>query len=264
MAIENKNIAADNFWLNIAAENIYASFEKRKKSVEDLNKVILWAFGVFTAGGFGLIFFKNLKDLNVISLWCFGFAYFFLVFAYLISNSAQYPIATNYNPLSVLEIQNTFEKAVIEQAKRFTLASILTFVGFGFLAFAILNAFISSKFEAVKIVALPGLSLKTDIVFIGDSAFVPLAVNTKKNSQVTISILYGVDRAKLLFSRPFLTDSSGKLSYTYPLIGDTIEEINVEASILQFESTQNQLKLTARASLSAKNKRTKSKKVIPQ
>ncbi len=115
MAIESTNIVSEKFWLNLAAEQIYSSFEKRAASVKSLQTIILWTYGLFTASGFVSSIFKDISAFPDCSLILFGIAFFLLTFAYALSNEAQYPVTSSFHPNDTVAIAESFSAAVKKQ-----------------------------------------------------------------------------------------------------------------------------------------------------
>jgi hypothetical protein len=233
MAITDKYIANETFWLNIAAENIYSSFEKRAASVSYLKKVIEWAFAIFTTTGFvGGTFGVSINGFSIISLVCFGFAFSFLVFAYVLAGKAQYPVAKTYHPNDVADISKAFGQAVTEQTKQFKIASKVTIWGFLFLAFGVLFMFWHANQPPCKPkeVMINPLILKAGIEKRNDSVFIPVTAMAAKdtslkdtNNIITLYIsVIRKEKDSIICNKPYKLDTAGHFFYSY-LVPDSVK-----------------------------------------
>jgi len=226
MAIEDKKIASETFWLNIAAENIYSSFEKRATSVGNLKKVIEWAFAIFTTTGFvGGTFGVTITGFNIISLVSFGIAFCLLVIAYVLAGKAHYPVAKTYHPNDVADISKAFGEAVAEQTKQFKRASGVTILGFFFLAFGILFLFRYAKQQPsppVKVIINPllikaGIEKRNDSVFIPVTAMAEKDTSLKNTNNTVILSISAIRNGKdfSLCNNPYKLDTAGRFFYSY-------------------------------------------------
>jgi len=227
MAIEDKKIASETFWLNIAAESIYTTFEKRAAGVKNLKEVIAWAFAIFSATGFvGSVFGKAIENFNDKSLWCFGIAFFLLTFGYVFAGQAQYPVIKTYHPNDVSDISKAFGEAVKTQSKYFGIAAATTMLGFFFVAMAILFLFKHAKEKPkpeIKEAIIIPLLVKTSVVKKGDTCFIPVTVMTKPDANdVSISIsAFKGDKDSVLLNGTFETDTSGRVFISHPIVPAT-------------------------------------------
>ena len=238
MAITDKHIAGETFWLNIAAENIYSTFEKRATSVKNLKLVIEWAFRLFLTGGFVLSIFGSIENFNLISLVLFGIAFFFLTASYALASQAQYPVTKEYHPNDVSDISIAFSSAVKTQADFFKWAAGMTLTGFFFLALAILFLFYKAKKppEVVKITVNP-LLLRTSIEKKEGNYFIPVSIMTLPDSKIDLTITGVKDgENNVLYTQPFLADTTGRISYSYPLTTKEFDTFFVRAGIQESEA----------------------------
>jgi hypothetical protein len=222
MALADKNIANEAFWLNMAVENIYSSFVKRATSVKNLKEVITWTFTIFTGAGFvGSIFGTSIKNYNQTSLVLFALAFFLLTLAYVLAGQAQYPVSRTFHPNDVSDISNAFGAAVKIQTNYFRLAAGTTMAGFFFIALAILFLFYHAK-EApeTKKISVNPLLLTTSVEKKGEKYFIPVTIMTDRDKNpVSVSISAVKDKAEmLLLDNSYLTDTSGRafISYAVP------------------------------------------------
>jgi hypothetical protein len=239
MAINDTNIANDNFWLNMAAESAYSSSEKRTKSVESLKAIIIWAFALFSAGGFAFTLFGSLKEFDTYALLCFGAAFFLLTIAYVQAGRAQYPVAQSYNPLAPAEIKTAISEVVKTQANRFKWASGITSVAFFFLATGFLVEFGTVKNKKTE-TARPEKSffVKTGLEKRNDSVYVPVTVMAKKNATVMLTFIKSAagaveDPKNTQVSGIFYADSTGNFYHTYATAKDSAKNIFVKVTVIQ-------------------------------
>jgi len=248
MAIADTNSAGDSpFWLNLAAEQVYGSGEKRENSVKGLTTVILWTFGLFASGGM-LSIFGGIKELDFWALVSFGIAFFFLSLAYMLANRALYPVAKELNPAEVSSVKKAFSEAVIKQTERFKWAAGFTAMGFFFLAGGILLAFWTAKKTCTE-KPVTQLYVKTGVEKINDTAFIPVTILNKEKSTVVLSF-FDTDVKKdslikdtLLYSGIYYTDSTGRFYYSYKVNNKNVKNVRVRATVSQaidvlFEQTR--------------------------
>jgi hypothetical protein len=242
MAIADKNIANENFWCNLSAENIYSSADRRQKSVDALKAIILYAFGLFSVGGFMLNIFGAVKDFDSSALYAFGIAFFLLTVAYFLAGQAQFPAEAKYKQADPVEIAEAHNKSVRQQSRWFRGAAAVTGVAFFSLAIGILIQFatVKDKKTAASPPA-PDLILKTGMEKKGDTIFIPVTAQWKKNEPIHLSYIK-TETVKSgntstyvetpFFSRTFYADTAGRLFYSLPILPkDSIKTLIVRASI---------------------------------
>jgi hypothetical protein len=224
----------------MAAESIYNSAEKRTKSVESLKTVIVWAFTLFSVGGFAVSLFGKLNEFHTYALISFGIAFFMLTIAYVQAGRAEYPVVNEYNPNEAKDIKKALSNVVAAQSERFKWASGITSIGFFFLAIGLLIQFGAVKKETKEIEKVSSsFDMKVGVERRGDNVFIPMTIMSKKNERVEISIIndtslvFSADPKKLLFNQAFYTDSIGRLYYSYTMEQDTIKTLLVKATIQQ-------------------------------
>jgi len=244
MSISDQNKTDANFWCNFSAEQVYNSSERRAKSVEALKAVIVWAFALFSVGGFVVTLFGSLKDYSVYGLICFGIAFFMLTLSYHLAGKAQYPVMKNYVQDDPSEIADAFNEAVEKQTGAFKRAAATTAVGFFFLALGILIQFGSVKKEQAQIVQPVTVAIvKTGVEKRSDSIFVPVTVQWKKNAPIYLSYVKlealkenGAIQQKEtpIYSQIFYADSLGRLFHSHLFLPkDSIKNLVVKAGVLQ-------------------------------
>src|SRR6187551_1393420 len=142
MPIADTNVVGDLFWANMAAEQVYDSFNKRKAAVESLQKLIQWSFGLFTVGGVVASFFSTREQYSLLALGILGAGYAILVIAYYFTTRAAFPVAMEMRPNQPDNISAAFTEALLINTRRFEIASAVTLIGFSFLAIGILIQFV--------------------------------------------------------------------------------------------------------------------------
>ncbi len=222
MAVENENIVSEKFWLNLAAENIYNSFEKRVASVTRLKEVIVWAFTLFTTGGFVIGVFGKVSEFPYYSLYLFGAGFALLTLAYVLAGEAQYPVTQQYHPNDTEGIARVFSAAVNKQSAFFKLAAGITFLGFLAIAFAILFLFSDAKkpVTVVKSEMYP-LTVITSLQKKDSLYAIPLTVMTLPKAEVYVSIRAGKEKEKLLFNEVYKADTTGRLYQSFTVSEDS-------------------------------------------
>lgn len=246
MAIQDTNTAgADSFWLNLTAESIYTSSDKREKSVKDLNSLILWTFGLFAAGTGGFLsIFGGIKDFDQYALISFAIAFFFLCLAYFCSNRALYPVAKTLHPADVASIKTAFTETTKKQIQRFQWASGFAAFGFFCLASGIFFQFWSLSKPKTQTPATV-LSFNTKVEKRGDSTFIPVTIMERSKQSVDLSFIdnssldSSLNNKKILFNRVFLTDTTGRLYYSYHVQNDSIKTIIVKATFRHKATTDS-------------------------
>jgi hypothetical protein len=240
MAIEDKNIAQPEFWLNIAAESIYNSPGKRKESVDTLQKIILWAFAIFASGGFAMTVFGDVKNYNKLALCSFGIGYFLLTISYAVSNEALYPVLKTYRPNDPVDIEDKFSESVVLQTKKFKRAAMISIVGFFALAVGILIQFGNVHKDEVKGKPV-AFALNAIVVRQGDSLFIPVVAGGKKGGTIKLSFIpFRMDKkdaiieGQSLYDGVFLADTAGLLNYSYiPPRDSTIKYITIRSIVAE-------------------------------
>ena len=215
MAIGDKNEAQQPFWLNYAAESIYASFEKLNSANANLQKLILWAFGIFSTGGFIIILISNHITFNRFSLICFAIAFFFLTLAYYFTIKASFPSLEAINPLNQTSIETGYSNAIKAMRRHFQIANATTLIGFLFLAFGILFQFLYTKDHK----ECSGLVLKTGIEQKGTLYLIPVTINFEPSKPIRVLIKEdskdtGQQKISIV-DNIYYTDTSGKLATSF-------------------------------------------------
>jgi hypothetical protein len=232
MPIDSNNTPGDDrFWLNLAAETIYGSPQKREDSVKGLTSLIVWTFGLFAAGTGGFLsIFGGIRDFSFNTLIAFSFAFFFLCLAYYLANRALYPVAKSLIPADVSSIKTAFSETTTKQTVRFQWASCFTAIGFFCLAAGIFFQFWSLS-KPIHPKLSPEYYMNTKVERRGDSIFIPVTIVNNKTHAVELSIINNSNldsisnNKKILFKRVFLTDTAGRLYYSYHLSCDTLKNV---------------------------------------
>lgn len=219
MAIADKNVVGDLFWANMAAEQVYNAFEKRVKAVTELQRLIVWAFSLFTVGGAIIGFFAKPEQYSSVTLVVLGTGFAILVLAYYLTTTAAFPVPMELRPNEPEIIRAAFTEAIMKNTTRFQKASTVTFIGFLFIAVGILIQF-SEPSEKEKPAENTELSFNTKIENRSTVIFIPVTVHYKEKTTIDISVapndnpLTGADsiyKDKKLFYQIFLTDSFGNV-----------------------------------------------------
>jgi hypothetical protein len=216
MAITDNNVVGSLFWANMAAEQVYNAFEKRAKAVAELQGVIKWLFGLFTAGGLVLSFFAKSGEYHTNALVLFGLGFSVLVLAYYFTTQATFPVAMELRPNEPIEIAAAFSESIIINTRRFNQASVVTFVGFLFIAFGILAQFAGRGTSNAPVPAKPvELSVITGIQLIRDSVAIPVTSQFKKSVPVMVHVMACKkslsEKDSTLYLKVFNPDTLGRM-----------------------------------------------------
>jgi len=145
MAINDKNIIKDDFWLNIAAEEVYDSFKTRNDAIERLQKLVVWIIGIYSSVSIASVLYAKPENWNQTVLVLFGTAFIFLIAGYVTSTIASMPHGKPFFANEVSDIRDAYNRA-IRCSKRYLTSSIsLIVIGSGFYGVAIFLLF-SFKF----------------------------------------------------------------------------------------------------------------------
>jgi hypothetical protein len=217
MAINETNIVGDLFWTNMAAEQVYNSFEKRKTSVENLQKLIEWAFGLFGTGGMIGTFFTAGTQYTPLTLIMIGVGFAILVIAYYIATRAAFPVAMEMRPNQPEVISAAFTEALLISTRRFEGASTLTFVGFFIITCGILTHFIDPHQKEVPPRKEVSLSVEADTVQRGNTTFIPVTVTYQPQTKIDVKVFRKwksdakKDTVALAYHEVFKSDSTGRV-----------------------------------------------------
>jgi hypothetical protein len=241
MAVESTNIVSEKFWLNLAAEQIYSTFEKRAASVKSLQTIILWTYGLFTASGFVSSIFKDVSAFPDSSLFLFGGAFFLLTIAYALSNEAQNPVTSKFHPNDTVGIANSFSTAVKKQADYFKWASGITLLGFFLFALALLFLF-KDKADAKKKVKDEIKTSATVKIGIEQketlNKIIPVTISTGKGKLIQITIQDESKSNELILDSVFYADAKGNFYASFPVATTKdIKNLLVKATIKQSDSS---------------------------
>lgn|GEM_PF-3621789 len=185
MAINDKNIVSDQFWVNLVAEQIYSVFDRQAKAVETLQKLIMWAFSLFSGTGIVFTFYAKPAEYNPTAIVLFGVAFAVLVLAYFVATQSSFPIARGVRPNEPANIATVHSDTVKFNNRIFRFASFLTFFGFFLIAVGILVQF-NPKKEAPK--SLPELQFTAKIVEKDTVVFISVTASYMKDSTIFIQI----------------------------------------------------------------------------
>ncbi len=220
MATTEPTLVSEKFWLNLAAESITTSFEKRTAGAKRLKDLVTWAYGLLAATGVIGSLFGEVKTFPIESLIFFGAGYALLTIAYGLAGEAEYPVTRNYHPNDMEAIANAFSEAVKYQTKYFKAAAVVGFAGLASISFAILFLFFSAKEKApvVKEELYP-MVVNSSVIRINDSLLkIPVTIMTVPGADtVSISILSGKNKELVLFKEAFKTDTAGRLYTACPV-----------------------------------------------
>lgn len=242
MAIGDKNNSTNpDFWMNLAAEHIYNSADRRTASVEALKAVILWAFGIFSAGGFTLTMFGALKDFDTYALYSFGIAFFLLTSAYYIASEAQFPRVEKFKLGEPGKIADAYSNTVKSQSAIFKVASAITGIAFFFLAAGLLIEFytIKNNNQQQTIVSTNDPFIKAGVENRGNLTYIPVSIEWKKNEPVQLTYIKttskkgsNIIQETTLFNQVFYTDTLGRIFHSYPLsIKDAVKNLTLKVTV---------------------------------
>lgn len=263
MAIADRNITKDDFWLNIAAEIIYSSYEKHTKAVEGLQSLIKWVFGLFTTGSALLFFFPQANDFGSQSLTLFGLAFGVLTIGYFFATKSGFPLPVVFNSQEVESIKKSHNDMITAASKIFFRAVVMTFIGFLLLAMGILVQFGSStlsKKNASTFSLLPAIS--TGIEVKDGVRYIPITVTDSPSVRLSI-IVRGFKedptKARKTISESIIADeiiyaSKDGYSFTsYIVENDSLNHFIVEVTNDKNRNDSTTVKLSISTSL--KNKK---------
>ena len=237
MGVEGQTVVNDIFWANYAADKIYTSFERRAKSVDNLQAFIKWTFSLFTGSGLILTYFGK-GDIGGQVLVILGAGFFLLMAGYYFAANCGFPITENINPNEALSIKKAYSDAIRKSDRNFNLANIVTMLGAFALALGILLQFNEGAdkkkkddekaaiLAAAKTVPHRALMLNAYLQKSGDDLLVPFITRGDKNSVVSIRIsavdsfmankIYPAKDTEL-FSGSFPADTAGISMGVFPL-----------------------------------------------
>ncbi len=214
MADTELKIVSERFWLNMAAESISSSFEKRAASAKKLKELLIWAFGLLALTGFVGSIFGGVKTFPLVSLIFFGIGYALLTIAHVLAGEAEYPVTQKFHPNDTEDIAKAFSVAVKQQSAFFKWATGITFLGFLCIAMAILFLFFKVlEKPVVKKEDLYPLTVNASVIKVNDSTLkVPVTIITVPViDTVDIAIFYGKNKETLLFNEAYKTDTAGRI-----------------------------------------------------
>lgn len=220
MATTEPTMVSEKFWLNLAAQSITTSFEKRAAGAKRLKDLITWAYGLLAATGIIGSIFGEVKTFPIESLIAFGVGYALLTIAYGLAGEAEYPVTKNYHPNDTEAIANAFSEAVKYQTNYFKAAAVVAFAGLAGIAFAILFLFFSAKEKApVAKEELYPIVVNSSVIRTNDSLLkIPVTIMTVPVADtVSIAILSGKNKEIVLFKEAYKTDTAGRIYTVCPV-----------------------------------------------
>ena len=230
MAIGDKNLTDDTFWLNMGAEVIYGSLQARKDAVDRLQKTIAWVFGVYTSISFATVLFGDKKTWDIVALVIFGFAFFFLIVAYWLATLAAFPTLEDFFSNAVDSIKPALAKALKNNSEYFNWAVITSGIGTFLYSIAVLTQFSAAAWHKPKVIIadLP-ITVKTVKNNVSNSFTISIASKTNSWHELMLvhtAIVSGktkidtinIDgKTKSIF---LLSDSTGSAHFTLPTLKD--------------------------------------------
>lgn len=220
MAINDKNVVNELFWVNYAAEKIYDSFATRAKAVENLQLFVKWIFSLFTAGGFVLVFFGK-GEFNCTTLVLFGIGFVLLIFSYFFSTESGYPVTKKVQPNEAAAIQKAYSEALQVSDGLFRKANNTCILGVFLMGIGTLIQFSQTKKPPGNgpVVKQPMIQLSAYLQGNGDEKLIPFTIKSDKNATIAVRVSTGDNfipsegpfqsDADALFTRNFITDTAG-------------------------------------------------------
>jgi hypothetical protein len=199
MAINENNVVGDGFWANIAAENIYNAFDKRKAAVEKLQTTIQWVFGLFGSGGLILTFFAKTAEYNTYLLGILGIGFGLLVIAYFQATTSTFPVIKTITPNEAKSIYEAYNSELERIDKRFRRSVTFASIGFFIIALGITFQFSSvsspssSRGKDSKSVNYSKDSSKGKHTCLYDSNFVKLSAKLDLTNKIVDSLTVKVN-----------------------------------------------------------------------
>lgn len=237
MAITDKNLASENFWLNIAAESIYDTYNRRAKAVENLQKLIAWGLGLFTTGSFLIFFFPKAEGLSDQTFRYFCIAIALLVLGYFLASVSGFPLPSKYNPNDPVDIKKKFVRGVVISSITFSFSIVFVFAGFLFIATGIFQQGGTPRAKAAA--PKKELQVVASLQVHADSTYIPVVVNHAPSLQARIIIRayksgYQVSKTNpevVLENGLFLADSAGHVAISRFVPNASLKFFSVIVSI---------------------------------
>lgn len=245
MAITDQNLASENFWLNIAAESIYDTYNRRAKAVENLQKLIAWGMGLFTTGSFLIYFFPKADGLSQQTFQYFCIAIGMLVLGYFLASVSGFPLPSKYNANDPADIKIKFTRGVIISSVTFSFSILFVFAGFLFIALGIFQQ--GSTPRTTPAEPKKELQVAASLQTHADSTYLPVIISHTKAAYARIIIRayksgYQVSKTNLetvLENGLFPADSSGHIAVSRYVGNASLRFFSVTVNIP--EAAQNGL-----------------------
>jgi hypothetical protein len=258
MPINDTNISNDDFWLNIAAESIYNTYEKRIKAIENLQKLIGWATGLFSTSSFLFYFFPKAGGLEGKALYFFYLAIAFLVVGYFFSSASGFPSPSKYNPNDPNEIKDKFSKSVVTSTILFNISVLFVFAGFLCIALGIIKQVAPAERQAIA--EKKEIKVMADLEVRGDSTFIPVLIENATSLKAraivrgfkTSFIASKTNPVILVENGLYPADTLGRVFLSIYVKDKNLKFFDMSISFTQIKSTTEVTETTFRKKLEKK------------
>ena len=129
----------DQFWFDLSEGMVKNSIENINKSFVNVNTMIVWAFGIYTASSIFTVEYKKITEPTIlISLLL---PYLVLIIIYWISQVSQNPVDLSFDPRVPDQIKAAYEQSYKIKSGRLKVLTTSSFVAMVILALSLITAF---------------------------------------------------------------------------------------------------------------------------
>jgi hypothetical protein len=193
MAISDKNIVSDNFWLNLGAEQVYGTLAARSAATDRLQKNIVWVFSIYTSIAIAGVVFSKKEDWNTYTLVSFGLAFLFLTISYWLASLSTFSHPESFYGSDVKSITTAFNNAIKSGNSYFNWATALCSAGVFFYSAALFLLFAYQAIAGFNKPAGVNLAAADSLYVVTTASHNPnsydIQIQCKKNSWVEVTAL---------------------------------------------------------------------------
>ena len=198
----------DQYWFDWSKGYIDEAFSRRNDAADKLQKVVVWLWGVYTAGaavGFAL----STKKLDVLPTVLIGLGSVLLILVYWATAWVQMPLTVEFDPRSPTEIADAHYAAVKKKGTRLRVTLALSLLAAISVAGALLMASLWPAKEESKEYE-PALTLHVEPA--ADKVLIAVSLGLKPKTPVTVTVkVIDGDKRTDVAQHAYITKEDGTL-----------------------------------------------------